>query len=545
MTATRIVNRLRSRLSGRHDAGFTLIETVIALSIAAFVFMALAAATMMALKGGLTARQNQMAVDMANQRLETIRALGFINVAHSDTDGTLSSDPRISSDTFDPGTGTAEPLIYLPSGVSSPLSPHITTEQRDATEYTLFTYVTAPAGYATDTRRVTIVVEWSVGGQVSTQQISTLVTDTRRGLPLPRFVFEPTSSTSITRGPSTQVVYGFKVHNYGARDSWNINGPTGMTWTYYRDLNGDGVKDATDVIALTDTTGDGTVDTGPVEVNADNYFLAVATAPGSTGTWNGEMQVVSAAQPAAASAAAAVPLTLTISTAPGPLPSPTPTGTASPSPTPSPTSTVTPGKSQDPWPLPTAQCGSGACSFPIYWLHEQPGGSHANNGSNSSTMDQNGSLQAAANDYSVGDPGAYGRYLNKGGSLLTETNRSLVADWRYQAPAKENYKAGKAVATLYIGCLVPTAELTVDVAVGTASSSSLGSFGSEGTGTAKLYDCNSTFQPLVVPVTISSNFSVTKNKYLVMRATLPASNTSAVRVAYDWASAPSSLVIPQ
>ncbi len=68
VTATRIVNRLRSRISGRATAGFTLIETVIALSIAAFVFMSLAAATMMALKGGLTARQNQMAVDMTFNR---------------------------------------------------------------------------------------------------------------------------------------------------------------------------------------------------------------------------------------------------------------------------------------------------------------------------------------------------------------------------------------------------------------------------------------------------------------------------------------------
>jgi len=46
-----------------------------------------------------------------------------------------------------------------------------------------------------------------------------------------------------------------------------------------------------------------------------------------------------------------------------------------------------------------------------------------------------------------------------------------------------------------------------------------------------------------VPVTVT-DFSVTNNKYVVLRVTTPAGSPD-VRVGYDWASAASSLVIPQ
>jgi hypothetical protein len=57
--------------------------------------------------------------------------------------------------------------------------------------------------------------------------------------------------------------------------------------------------------------------------------------------------------------------------------------------------------------------------------------------------------------------------------------------------------------------------------------------------------CDSTFRPLTIPVTLASGFSVNKNRYLVLRATVPGASFSDVRIGYDWAGAPSTVVIPQ
>jgi hypothetical protein len=143
----------------------------------------------------------------------------------------------------------------------------------------------------------------------------------------------------------------------------------------------------------------------------------------------------------------------------------------------------------------------------------------------------------------VGKPGALGRYLDDGGALLTDSNRDKVGDWRMQAPAKIDFKAGQAIATLFVGCLTGSGPLTVNVAIGQAADASLGSFTSRGTGTATLLECTSAFQPLVVPVAVT-DFTVTNNKYAVLRVTTPGGSPD-VRVAYDWASASSSVVIPQ
>ena len=47
----------------------------------------------------------------------------------------------------------------------------------------------------------------------------------------------------------------------------------------------------------------------------------------------------------------------------------------------------------------------------------------------------------------------------------------------------------------------------------------------------------------MVPVAVT-DFTVTNNKYAVLRVTTPAGSPD-VRVGYDWASASSSVVIPQ
>ena len=531
------------RTPGQGDAGFTVVEVIVAITIAGFVFLSMGLATIAAMKGTLTARQNQLAVDLGTQALERVRALDYADVTLVTGDSTLSGDPRVvSGSRFDPGTGTAEDLVLSSVGT---LNPHQEIVSKNSVDYSIWAYVTEPDGVSTEVRRVTIVVTWPQGGKTRSKSVSTLVTQTRRGLPLPRFQFTTVSASALTLGPSTEVVYGFRVKNYGARDAWNLATTSGLTWTFYLDADKDGVLDGSETTQLADSDANGAKDTGAIAVNGEQYFLAVATAPGTVGgPTTHTFTLTSAAQPAAASASQSQSVSLTTASAAPPTPTPTPTPTGTPTPTPTPSPTGSPAATQTPWPLPTASCSSPPCTLStVYWLHELPVGSHANNGSNTSSFDTSSVLQATSHDYSVGKPGALGRYLDDGGALLTDTNRDKVGDWRMQAPAKLNFKAGQAVVTLYVGCVSGSGPLTVNVAIGQANGTAYSDFTSRGTGTATLLSCTSAFAPVVVPVTVT-DFSVTKNKYAVLRVTSAAASPD-VRVGYDWGSAASSVVIPQ
>jgi hypothetical protein len=505
----------------------TLVEIMVALTIASGVFLALGMATIAGVKGTLLARQNQLAADMVNQAIERVRALDFADVANVSGDAGLAADPRISGGKFDPGTGTAEDLVLASVGT---LNPHTYTETRNGTTFTISRYVTEPDGISTGTRRLTVVVTWPVGTEIKERSTSTFVTATRRGLPLPRFLLQFRSPSVQTPGAGTTVAYGLRLKNYGARDAWNIVGPTSGTWTYVVDTDKDGVLDASETTALTDTNADGTVDTGAIEVNGEVFILASTTAGTTVGSvTNVSWTFTSIAQPTAATASQSLSGSFTVSGAPSSTPTPTPTSTVDP---------------QSPWPAPTPSCGT-TCTLPQAWFHELPLGAHANTGANTAIFDTNATLQTAVYDYSVGKPGSAGRYVERGGTLATETNRDRVLDVRQQANAKINVKTGQAVAYLYVACLTGSGPVTLNVGIGDGTTSALSSYTQRGTGSATLNECDGTFKPLVVGVPLATAFSVNKNRYLVVRVTVPSTATTDVRIGYDWAGAASSVVIPQ
>lgn len=519
--------RISVRARTADDSGVTLVEVLVALTIASGVFLSLAFVSIAGVKGLLLARQTQLAGDMLNQAVEKVRALDFSDVALVTGDTTLASDPRIVSGTFDPGTG-AEPVVYVGTGT---LSPHAMTETHNNTTYQLYEYITQPAGLP-GTRRLTVVVTWTSQGNTHSRQESTMVTATRRGLPLPRFLLAFSSPSALSRGAYTYATYGMRLKNYGARDSWNIAGPSG-TWSYVVDTNKDGVLQSTETTALADTNGDGIIDTGPIETNAELFILATTktsddVGTGQTFTW----KFTSVAQPLASSASQQLTGTLNVSGTPSPTPTPTPTSTASGSP-------------QTPWPLPAPSCAT-SCTLPVGTLHEPTLGDHLTSGI-PSTWDLNGLVQTGQHNYSMEMPGSVGRYLGRGGVLATDTNKLVVADWRQQATSKITVQPGQAVLYLYVSCLTgPTSE-TVNVGIGTSSANapSYGSYTQQATGTATLTTCDGTFRQLAVPVTISSSFSVTKNNWLVVRAVLPSTAVSDVRLGYDDSMFASTVVIPQ
>ena len=517
----------------RGDDGVTLVEIMVALTIASAVFLALALAAIAGVKGTLMARQNQLAGDMMNQAIERVRALDFADVAMVTGDSSLATDSRIVSSKFNPGTGVAENLVFAPVGT---LNPHTTTETQNGTTYTISRYVTQPAGISSGTRRLTVVVTWPVGGEIKTRSTSTFVTATRRGLPLPRFLLQFSSPSVQTKGTGTDVTYGLRLKNYGARDAWNITGPAG-TWTYVVDSDKDGVLDAGETTVLTDSNADGTRDTGTLEVSGEVWILATRTVTGTAGattavTWTFK----SIAQPLATTASQTLSGSYSIAGTPTPTPTPTPTVTA----TATPTATANP---QTPFPLPVASCAT-VCTLTTEYLHELPLGSHTLS-SSIPGFDTNTTLQSAANNYSTDKTGTAGRYLARGGVLATETSKDRVFDVRKQVSVATTFKAGQAVLYLSVACLTAGSPLTVNVAFGDGINAGLNSFTSRGTGTSTLTVCDGTFREVAVGVPVSAAFSVAKNKYAVIRVVVPSTGASDVRIGYDWAGAQSRMVIPE
>lgn len=279
----------RRRLARRGDAGFSLVETTVAIAIAMVVFMAIAGVLIATTKASLLARENQQSIDAASEAMERVRALQFAAVANSPTES-LVGDPYLvpagSDYTLDPdgsgGTLSAEVLVRAAgSGIVRQR-----TVARNTTDFNVYTYVTRPP---TDTsvasavyRRVTVVVRWTTGTKTRERRTSTVVTSTRRGLPLPKFDFGTAREVSVNQ--TAVLSLPFTVTNRGAPDRWNLSytsSPT-VTWSFawHLDSNGNGVFD-TGEPALTDSAddNDSVVDTGLMFTDQVVNGVLVATVP--------------------------------------------------------------------------------------------------------------------------------------------------------------------------------------------------------------------------------------------------------------------------
>lgn len=318
------------RDSSTVDSGFTVVESVVALFVAAIVLLSLAVLLISTARAGVLARQTQQAGDLLNERIEYLRSQPYAAMTMSTTDPQLdqTSDSLLASSAagglmFSPNT-TAEALVTASVGA---VNPHITTPSpiRNKTSYLLKAYITCPAGTydcgggagSVKERRATVVASWLSGGRAHTRRVSTMLTAVRRGLALPYFRFG--RATTVTANVNGSIALPAYVTNLGARDAWNLTLSTG-TWTWWQDTNKDGLVTAGTDVQMTgptyDADGNGVVDTGRLETGTTMNLLAVRTATSAdVGTSTVNLTATSASQPTVSTASQTFIDTITTSSA--------------------------------------------------------------------------------------------------------------------------------------------------------------------------------------------------------------------------------------
>lgn len=496
------------------DEGFTLVEMVVALLIATVIFSAMAAAGIAGVRSSVIARQNQNAVDVLNRTLEQARSVDFASLAM------VSSDLQVNDTAITTGT---TPRYLVPGGVglenvwvgaTGTVNPHVVTETTaDGLQYTVRTYVTVPTGYTLDTagqpdqKRVTVVATWNSYGTVRERVISTLVTETARGLPLPRYSVTPTSPTTQTKNPGTTLTWGFQVINRGARDTFNVSASTG-SWTYRVDANCNGQLDVGEDTELSNTDaaiGDARPDTGPLEPNNYPPFCVVATraipateAGVSTVTFN----LQSSAQPDVNGAVVSTQTyTVTVttgSTGGGGTATPTPTGTGTVATT---VCEPTPPGAGTPFGFRNGVIGT--------------------EGDTASTlvneMTENVCLyQAASHNYSTEAGAGQGRALTTGGSDTSASAAERVG-WRWNPGATRKVEAGTTYVSILVSCPVVGPNLTLYAAAGSVNVNN-DNWTSRGTGSETVSCASaSAWARVVIAVPVAAQFTINSTNQLEVR----------------------------
>lgn len=495
---------MRVALGRRHEAdGFSLIELVVALTIATVIFSAMAAAAFAGVRASVVARQNQQAIDVLNQVVEESRATSFSSLAM------VTSDLPVNDTAITTGV---DPLYTVPNGIgvedvwagaTGSVSPHVAAVTRGGITYTVKTYVTTPDSSNLDTagqpgeKRLTVVLNWTSYGQPHTRAISTLMTETTRGLPLPRYGVTPTSVTGTTINPSTTLTWGFQVVNRGARDTFNLSASAG-TWVYYQDTDCDGTRDIGEDATLSNTDsalGDVRPDTGKLEPNNNPPYCITAqrsVPAGEIGTSSVTFNFQSSSQPTASGAAVAVgPFTVNVTTgSTGGSASPTPTGTST---APSTVCAPTPAGVGTPFGL--------------------RNGISATNGATTSqlvnSMTENTCLnQPASANYSTEAGSGTGRSLTTGGSAIS-TLANQMAEWRWNPAATRTVATGTATISVMVACPVAGATVTLNGAIGTFNEKAPGTWTSQGTGSASVSCATAnTWVRVTVPMSVATSFTV-------------------------------------
>ena len=411
---------------------------------------ALLTALVIALQATVLGRANQQAGDVVNAEIEKIRSYSYPQVTLATGDATLSGAASYAGETVAVAAGGA-------------VQPAQTTFVADNRTYTVRRWVTnnsTNADSEVTVRRVTVEVTFTANGQQHTRKASTLVTNTRRGLPLPNFRVDYSGAAPQVSGrwrvaaaPGSVVDFGFVIRNLGARDTWNLtSSQTG--WSFFLDTNQNGVRD-TGETPLTDTDGSGQVDTAPIEPSSVPLYLVANRAVGAaeSGAVGITFTAVSSAQPATGVKTVLTTLDVTTSAStptPAPSPSVSPTTPTPPCTGGSPTLVDATAPSPS-WPV-------GGYSTLTLTLQNGNAGDSATRGSDLMSLSRDATTQLAACNFSTDvQTGVAGRVLTA----------LIPAAWDYTpagGSAKDRRLEGTAVVKVWVKCptsSTPTITATV------------------------------------------------------------------------------------
>lgn len=579
--------RLRPRAAGVPDAGFTLVEVVVAMGIAGLTLMALLGATLSGARASMDARVNQQAADLLTKTIEDLRSLDFGAIAMADADvgnvedaipggqdgcpvtetcwavpnvgssaapspsaSSTEAQPSASSGSSLPRNSAVEPLVTAPTGAVTPHETTVTANANNVT-FTLRRYITSPADG--NTVRATAVVEWQLAGAPHSRTFSTVIANTRRGLPLPKFAVTASGAVNFAINPGSQAQLPFIIKNLGARDAFDLRVYTSDTpqtgWVFYPDATCAGGLDPDNMPApLAMHSGDYL--TPELYPDSVNCFIAAKTLD-TEGTYAFTIRAQSTKQPSATGAViTSKPITVNVQSgvvAPTSTPTPTPSGSGTPSPSPSATESASP----TPTPSTTTVCASpGALPTPPntytlrrFVLLNSPQGDTATAALNPMQRDDC-TVQSTSHAYSTNVSSATGRSVATGGSTSTGGGAN-VAEWRWLAPVITEF-SGDATLLVYYQCASGTASLQVALGDWNQTKSADTAYTSRVTTTANV-SCDGTWRTAEIDFTVSKFSLRSKTNssavptYLVLRVAAP-SGTS-VRLNYDSASAPSTLFI--
>lgn len=148
----------RHRSTGTGEAGFTIVETTVAMALVFVVLTGTLATFSASVRNLVSGRQRTGAVALARAVIEDARAAPYAQVGHNlSSDATLDDDPAV---TGSPRTYEGEQLVGVPQPTAL-LDPHRRTVTNDSGTYTQLVYVTwVTQGTADPFKRLTVVVEW-------------------------------------------------------------------------------------------------------------------------------------------------------------------------------------------------------------------------------------------------------------------------------------------------------------------------------------------------------------------------------------------------
>jgi prepilin-type N-terminal cleavage/methylation domain-containing protein len=549
----------RRARAARGNEGFTMIEVVVSILIAAIAFTALAFTLVGVVKASSFSRENQQAGDVLNQAIEKGRALGYDGLAMVSTDlnasdsrspalGTCACYNPVSDSTS--GTGVETLAVDAAGG----LSPHVSLVSGGTNlRYTLKEYVTKPTdSTGASYKRLTAVATWSIRGKSYKRVSSTLVAPTQRGLPLPDFKYTVNGASTLCRNPNSTAVYAFTLKNNGARDSWSISASgTGLSWNYYTDVDNNQSYDSSIDTALPTDSTTGLPATGLMEPTQTMRLLAVAVIGGGTPTPTTygvtfTAQSVSVSDPAYAQTQSTTTLVQSGACTGAPTPSPTatasPTASASPSASPTPTATASP-PVQPGNTCTTANAGdvgavNGHGTLQSYTLHNAATNTADTVASSTMPFDKalptSTTLWRYSTDYST----EAGRLLAAGGT--SGSGASALADWRYQLPGDTTLKGDASVLLYVAGSAYASVTQTVQAQLDDVTSGTTLSTDSY-TGT---FTCATGFTPLRLKLSLANaGVSVAHNDVLRLRVWM-SGTTAGARLAYDTTGFPSVLDLP-